>query len=1539
MKAELKDISETEIAIIGMAARVPGAKTLEDFWQNLRNGVESVTTFTDEELLAAGQDRESIQQPTYVKKRPVIHDVDMFDAAFFGFNPREAEGLDPQHRLFLEMVWQAIEDAGHSVEDYPGNIGVYGGTSISNYLINHIFTNAEARKEVTRSQGWVLGNIQDSLATRVAYKLNLKGPCYSIQTFCSTSLVSTHLACCGLQRGECDLAVAGGVTIYVPQVSGYLFEEGGIRSPDGHCRAFDSKAGGTVFGNGVGVVVLKRLRDALADGDRIEAIIKGSAANNDGSAKVSYMAPGVNGQAEVISKALQAARVHPESVHYIETHGTGTSLGDSVEIAALTKAFRAHTAKSGYCAIGSLKPNIGHLDAASGVASLIKAVLCLKNEEIPPSINCSDPNAEIDFANTPFQVNLHLKEWKSNGTTPRRVGINSFGIGGTNVHMILEEAPASGTADVSRPSSLLVLSAKTPSALDAATAQLKGYLSQDSAAALPDVAFTLQAGRVPFPYRRAVVCRNKQEAIARLGEASGGRAFSDGPVQQTNPPLVFLFPGQGTQRVNMGLELYSAEPEFRRQMDICFSEFNALLGIDLKSVLYPPPGGETAAAERLKDTLFAQPALFTFSHSLARLLISWGIKPAAMIGHSLGEYVAATLAGPLSLKDAIALLAKRAQLMQSLERGAMVAVFLDESAVKAYLGEDLSLAAINGERLCTVSGPIHRIEALEARLASEGVACARLQTSHAFHSAMLDPIQGALTECARTLSVGSIDVPYISNLTGAWMTLSQARDPGYWFQHSRHPVRFLAGVAELRRDPTRIFLEVGFGQTLTGLVRKASPSTTSVKIFSSFSGSRDAGQCLDELLTTVGGLWAAGVSINWKNFNGHGKRLRVRLPTYPFERSRYWIENRTLNARRVLRRNPEMSSWFYVPSWQRSNQIGPSAPTAKVRLVFADESGHAERLIESWRNAKTEAIVVRAGQEFQQPNAHSFILDPSVREHYFAMAERLKGAGVVIDSIVHAWNLTERKFCKLETAETGLGLGFYSLLFVAQAFGEANPDRAVGFDVLSEGGQDVIGNEAVDATKAMLAGVCRVISQEYRNLACRNIDVVWPSALEAREAVFKSMERELSLEAQDCLVALREGYRWVQRVEQARVRPPARASEVLKRGGVYLITGGLGGVGLSLAQFLARSCQPKLILTSRKQLPPEEAWDRWVETHGNNDAVSSIIGKIRRLKALGAETFVAAADVADYAAMKEALAAAEEKFGSIDGVIHAAGIAGGGIIPLKTVEGAAKVLSPKVRGTLVLDELLGDRGLDFFILCSSVAALAGGIGQVDYCAANCFLDAYAWQRRSAQTVISLNWCAWQEVGMAVNTQVPSDMLESRNQSINLGISPAEAMNVFECVLRERSPQFIISPVEFSPQSPKKQSAEGKPVRAAVAKAGSRHPRPSLASTFVMPGNPTEETIAEIWRAALGLEEIGINDNFFELGGHSLLATQMIAQLKSAFAVSYTVADLFARPTIRLLSEMAVEKAAAPEFDRSVERGQRRFERRLQRSRFQEDSAN
>ena len=1354
----VRDADDGGIAIVGWAGRFPGAPDVERFWENLCAGVESVRFFTEEELRASGVPEEHLRDPRYVPARAVLDDPDRFDARYFGVTPREAELMDPQARLFLECAVHALEDAGCDPGRFEGAIGVFAGASANTYA-----RNLHSRPELLLAAGGLqtlVATLPDFLATRASYLLDLRGPSVTVQTACSTSLVAVHEACRSLREGRADLALAGGVAVTVPWQAGYLYEEGGVRSSDGHCRAFDVRAEGMVSGNGVGIVALKRLGDALRDGDRIHAVVRGSATNNDGSRKVGFTAPSVDGQAEVIRRALASGGIDADSVGYVETHGTGTRLGDPVEVAALTQAFGSREGVGASCALASLKSNMGHLDAAAGVAGLIKAGLAVERGAIPPSLHYEAPNPEIDFDASPFFVNAALAEWRPASDAPRRAGVSSFGIGGTNAHAIVEQPPAVPPGDPPRAVHTLPLSAASPTALDRLTAELAEHLERHPELELADVAYTLQTGRRELRHRRAVVARDLPEAVRELRAAGGSRAALEG-----TPRVAFLFPGQGAQVVHMACGLYEGEPVFRERLDACADVLRERHELDLLALLFPAE--RDADAERLLErTDNAQVALFCVELALAELWRAWGVEPESLLGHSVGELVAAHLAGVLSLADALALVVARGRAMERCPRGAMLAVPLGEAELRPHLAgaRGVELAARNAPGQCVVSGTLEAVDAFERALEDAGIATTRLRTSHGFHSATMEPARAELLEAARAVEHGTARLPILSSCTGEWLEPDGLTGGAYWGRQLREPVRFSDALGRLLEDPDRILLEVGPGRVLSSLARRHEHGRA---VVASLPRTGEGSDDVAILERAVAELWCAGASIDWRARHA-GRRLRVSLPLYPFERERYWIERApeaAVGARRPL------EQWLYAPA-----------------LVPARAAGDA-------RGGEVRTVHAKPAEE-----------------------------------------------------------GFHELLALFRELGERGGTERVHVDV-------VVPHGPASPEHALVRAFPRVVALEHPNLSCRVVEVAEDSRA--------LLEAELASGAREPVVVLRGGQRFVESFA-----PVAGDADDpgLRRRGTYAITGGLGGMGLALAEHLAREAAANLVLLTRR------------DAAEGADAVA-------RLEAAGGRALVLSADVSDRAALARALEQARAEFGPIHGVVHAAGVPPSGVILRKERAHAEAVLAPKVAGTRHLAELCAGPELDFLVLCSSLNAVKGFPGALDYAAANAYLDAFATARqgRDRPYVVSIGWNRWRESGMAVRA-AGGPLAEAA------GCSDVEGVAIFRRVLALRpGPHVLVSEVD-----PRDWDAP----EAAAAPATERHARPDVASTFAAPRGTAQEEIAAVWQELFGIDAIGAHDDFFELGGHSLLATQLANRLSARFPdAGLSLRAVFEHPTVAELAAL------------------------------------
>ncbi|NJN10931.1 MAG: SDR family oxidoreductase [Richelia sp. RM1_1_1] len=1434
------------IAIIGMAGRFPGAISIESFWQNLQNGEESLSLLTDQELIDAGVSPELVNDSNYVKIGGVLENIDLFDAAFFDLNPKEVEVTDPQHRLFLECAWEALENAGYDSTKCESRIGVYAGASLNNYLS---FDLNNDQLGSGKSYQKMIGNDKGFLSTRVSYKLNLTGPSITVQTACSTSLVATTLAYQSLQNYQCDIALAGGVSIRVPQKTGYFYEPGGPLSPDGHCHAFDAKAEGTTIGNGVGVVVLKRVQDAIADGDYIYAVIKGAAINNDGSTKVGYTAPSVDGQAEAIAEAMMLADVEPETISYIEAHGSGTAMGDPIEIAALSNVFRSSTEKKGLCAIGSVKTNIGHLDAAAGVAGLIKTALALKHELIPPSLNFEQPNPQIDFDNSPFYVNTKLKEWKT-GSTPRRAGVSSLGMGGTNAHVVLEEAPTPLASSSSRPWQLLVLSAKTESALEAATQNLSQHLMRHPDSNLADVAYTLQIGRRDFSHRRILVCSDTQDAIQALNQQASQRVLTQFQDNGTSS-VAFIFSGEDTLYADMGREFYETESVFSSLLERCCLILRPHLELDLRSVIYPKESEREVAVEKLQQTKFAQIALFVIEYALAQLWMSWGISPQAMIGQGIGEYVAATMAGVFSLEDALTLLAKN---------------FSTESLQEIHLNTPI--------------------------------------------------------------------IPFISNVSGTWITETEARNPNYWAQH-QEAVGFNQGIKELVKDSQRILLEVGCGDTLSTYAQQY--PTEELTALTSIPHSHNRDSDVAFLLNTLAKLWMLGIKIDWLGFYANEHRHRLPLPTYPFERQRYWLSSTSETAPQLsLDRKPNIADWFYIPVWKQSMPLEFLEAEEAIKqklccLVFVDNYGVGAQFGKQLEEQGQYVIVVRAGEQFSKLDERMYIINPQQANDYDLLFQEIQKQDFKPNAIAHFWNVTPNDTLldnELALFEDLQHLGFYSLLFLAQAIGRQDILDSLKLMVVTTNVHNVTGDENLCPQKATVLGPCKVIFKEYPKIDCSNVDIVMHSAQTPLPQKFiDNLVSELTLQQTAEIIAYRGYHRWVQTFESVSLDNRITGKTKLREGGVYLITGGLGDIGLLLAENLVKTLKAKLILIGRAGLPECSEWEEWLKTHDSEDAISRKIQKVLILEELGAQVEVKSADVTNSEQMQAVIAQALQKFGQINGVIHAAGIAGGGVIQLKTRDMVTNVLAPKVKGTLVLAEVLKNINLDIFVLFSSKTAILGEFGQVDYCAANAFLDAYAHRSNSnnstfAQPTVSINWDAWQEVGMAVKAAMPSEIRRGREESLKKGILPHEGIDAFNRILQTGLSQVVVSTLDFQAVIEQNNSyqyleegltlVEEKVSLLSSSKAN--HSRPNLGNDYIPPNNEIERILAEIWQQVIGIDKIGIYDNFFELGGNSINAIQIAAKANQ-IGLKLTAQQFFNHQTIEeLATNLSITPSIKPEQD-------------------------
>ncbi|MBO9478686.1 SDR family NAD(P)-dependent oxidoreductase [Shimia sp. R11_0] len=1365
-----QQISETDIAIVGMAAHLPGASGIEQYWHNLRQGIRSIRHLTEEELLAQGESRAKMAHRNYVPAAAMLDGFADFDAEFFGLSPKEAAIMDPQHRQFLEVSWEALENAGHMPERFEGPIGVFGGCGMGSYFYFNICSN----RDLVDSTGMFLlrhtGNDKDFLTTRLSHILDLKGPSLGVQTACSTSLVAVHYGAQALLNGECDMALAGGVTIELPHGRGYVFEDGEILSPDGACHAFDHRAQGTVFGSGAGVVVLRRLADAVADGDHIWAVIKGSAVNNDGADKAGYLAPSVGGQAAAVADALALAEARADTVDYVECHGTGTYLGDPIEVAALTEAYRETTQETGFCRIGSVKTNIGHLDTAAGAASLIKTALALHHKEMPPSLGFEKPNPAIDFAASPFAVNAALRPWEAR-KGPRRAGVNSLGVGGTNAHVIVDEAPQRAASQASDwPFQLIAVSGRTQKALEANANNLAAHLRAHPEQPLADVAHTLLTGRRAFEKRRVVVADSHAAAAEYLESGHARRVFTH-TAEAAAPEVIFMFPGGGAQYVGMGRDLFETEPVFEEWMERGFAHLAGKGGEELRALWLAEGEAVAQAQERLKQPSLQLPLIMMVEYALAQLWMSWGVTPAALVGHSMGENTAACLAGVMSFEECLGLVQLRGQLFDTVPAGGMLSIPLPLSEVTPHLDETLDIASVNAPALTVVSGPDAALEALATTLAAQEIETQRVPINIAAHSRMLEPILGRFGDYLRSIDLHPPRLPILSNRSGAMLLDSEATDPEYWVAHLRNTVLFADNITTLAQESGRVYLEVGPGKALSSLV-KMHGQVKADKVLSALRHSDDDIADDAYFLTVLGQLWACGVAVDFDQYWGDVPRQKVVLPSYAFQRSRYFIEpgqDRVDRPDDLLMRLPDTADWSYAPVWTPKLaaceiDVETDLATADPHswLIFLDPWGTGAALAARLREAGQDVVTVTTSDAFAELGPDSYALAPERgRDGYDALIQSLMRQGRVPDRILHLWLLTEDERHRPGSSffHRNQEQGLMSLFFLAQAVSSENLPTPLHITTVTSGAVQTRKEPLPYPEKATVLGAVQVIGRELPGVRCSLLDVEPPTRKSRDALVVKLLEEVFArpeTPAQAPLAAWRGEKRFERGYRKVTLEAPAPDTAqdtaqmpVWKEGGTYLITGGFGGIGLTLAERMIRDAGANVVLLAREALPPRADWARHLQSHAPQDRIAQRIRAIERLESLGGQVLPLAADVCNLDEMTEAVAQARATFGRVDGVVHAAGVIEDGPLLSKTSATIDDVLAPKLHGTEVLAQLFPDGALDWLVLFASSSTATAPAGQIDYVAANAYLNAYAQARQGGKTrVCAINWGLWAEVGMA-----------------------------------------------------------------------------------------------------------------------------------------------------------------------------------------------
>ncbi|WP_394751321.1 type I polyketide synthase [Spongiimicrobium salis] len=1506
MKKEEK-YTGLEIAVIGLAGRFPGSSDIDGFWNNLKNGIDSISTITDEELRNEGVPEALISSPEYVKSNAYLEDKSYFDAAFFGYRPDEAELMEPQLRVYQECCWEALEDSGYCADREKIKVGVFASGSINVPWVLH----AEAHNKEGLVDNFTASHLRDIsfLCSRISYKFNLKGPAVFLNTACSSSLVSIHEACNSILLGECDIALAGGVNIKNYTKRGYLYKEGMIHSKDGKCRPFDSASSGTVGGEGAGVVVLKRLKNALKDNDNIYAVVKGTAINNDGAGKVGFTAPSVKGQIEVIKKAHRIARVKPETITYVETHGTGTALGDPIEVKALNSVFGNSKDKS--CALGAVKSNIGHLDAAAGVAGFIKTVLSIKNKLIPPSTYFNTPNPKVNFESGPFYINNRPESWILD-KKPLRAGVSAFGIGGTNAHVVLEQAPDRIVSSKSRKYQIFQYSAKTQTSLEGIRKKMIAYLERHEPLNFADVCYSLNKGRNIFKYREMLVCETREEALKML--LSQDTIAQSSSTQEELQNVIFMFSGQGSQYINMCKDLYLSEETFKETLEVCFSLLNTMSGKDFYPILFPSEEKNKDAQTLLQNTENTQPILFATQYALATLLMKWGITPDYMIGHSIGEYTAACISGVLSLEDALKLVLKRGVLMSLAEKGTMLSIAIREDKIQPYLAKcpEIDLSVINSNTSVVVSGTDEEITLFETLMKSEGYSCKKVKTSHAFHSRMMDTILGKFEQEVNSVTLKEPKIPYISNVTGEEVLYSEIRKPSYWVQHLRQTVNFQKGTQTLLDKGAACFIEIGPGRTLCNYVNgneSKKEGHYAINMVRPYKQNTNDQKYLSE---RVGRLYLRGIKIDWEQYYFNEQRAIVTLPTYSFDKIQYTTNfnlDSLLKGTLYLNKGSESvqntipENYVHCTEWKRTLSPGQNLIVQNEKsgfLIFSGKESFSQGLISKLAEQQHEIVHVRPGAKFKEVDRHTYEVDLLDETQSKELWKAIQNHKIQIDHIVYSKTLDEHfENIHFDNIDSKLQEGYLGLSFLAKSIAKNKVHQQLNISVFTNNLAKVSEEDTIDPLKATLHGPARIMPSEISNIRCKTIDIPYPFREEKMlNAYLNKSLNEVFYQTDDSFVTYRYLERWVPFFDQTSFDSELSSDAEIVDGGIYIITGGFGGMGFSIAKDIALNRGANIILIHRSDFPKREDWSTWCESHENANETVQKIKAIQKMEAKGRFVELFQLDISNKKGVKDFAAMIHEKYGKINGLIWAAGeVDHGGIIQNRTADDFTKYLKSKVHGLLLFEKYFNLEVMDFLVLFSSIGNAFYHIkfGQVAYNAANEFVENYAHyiKKKLQLPTVVINWCDWLDVGMTVKTNKKNyntTDINEVNAKIENGITPSEGVDIFyKCLGSAHTVATIYKGnLKKAIASHKEQYLE---INSALRE-----------NTEVKEKNVGELQIAlvDLFNAFFGKEDIQIKDDFFDLGGDSLKAMTLIARINKKLGISLSIGDMYQYPTINAL---------------------------------------
>ncbi|MBA4260104.1 MAG: non-ribosomal peptide synthetase/polyketide synthase [Chitinophaga sp.] len=1465
-----KTIHPTDIAVVGMSGRFPKANTIDEFWDNLCQGLDCLTRFDTQSL------NNMSEASNFVPVKGILTDIDYFDAPFFGFSPVDARTTDPQHRVFLECVWEALEHAGIAPEKNPSKtISVFAGMTDSSYLQEHLLKSHWFCNEHDSFQQRIATSI-GMLSTQVSYRLNLKGRSVNVNTACSTGLMTVDHACQDLIMGHSDIALAGASSITVPQEQGYFYQEGSIVSQDGYCRPFSDKANGTVFSNGVGVVVLKRLSDAVEDGDTIYAVIKSRSVNNDGLDKLGFTAPSLSGQMSCIRDALEQAQIKAEDIGLVEAHGTATALGDIIEINALTSVYRKECEQQGYCALGSVKANIGHTDVTAGIAGFIKTVLCLYHKKIPPLIHFNAPNPNLLLEESPFFINKELIDW-DDPVKNRYAAVSAFGVGGTNVHLILSDYKAiPSTSAPAVDDALFLFSASSQKALEERVYQFYEYMraTPHSSTKWADAAYTLQTGRKDFQWRQYIISKDLSELKEKIPYIKP--CLYDDAIHHS---LVWMLGGQGTQYHQMGMTLYHKVPLFRHYVDRGVELAKPYLDTSLLDVL-------TTNAHQLTQTQYAQPALFIMEYALSQVLLHCGIRPAALIGHSLGEYVAACIADVFSFEDGVALVCERGLLMAKAESSSMLALVCTEEELLTFKQQaTVDIALHNGTNHWVLAGTTNDIQLLESHLQSINMPFHRLNVSHAFHSYLMEPLEHSFKEIFANITLSPPKIPIVSNLTGTWLSASEVQNPDYWYRHLRHTVQFCSGIQLLLHDQNPFFIEVGFGQGLCNLVNNTSEGTA--KTCATLSGAHQKNSDVVQLYTCFGELWRHGIKVDIHKLFEIEKRQHIPLPTYPFQRQRYWIEpDKELYSSKIH---------YFKPVWS-NKKINTSIESVRnsieqhTWIIIKDQHGLADQFIELVKSCKLKPIIITFSNTYSCEGSN-YSINPKQKKHYLTLINTIRSqlTNPILLNLA-SFGLKIDGTSSHDHIEHQLQWGFDNLLYLSQALTEEiNQHNSFRIAIITHGTKKIMGTESINPFNAMLLSACRVMMQEQPKILFKLFDI--HEEQRDQQLLYKIIDSCIHKpwDLSNLLEVYRNNYAWHATFSEI----PIKRNKIkrLKDNGIYMLTGGLGGIALSCCEAIAQTVvNPQFILLSRRAIPDDSGWE-----HLSQDTTfpyQNTITRLLKIKQLGAHITVLQTDITDLNALEQTVQQCIVNFGTVNGLIHTAGTSHPALAQTKTYNSTRTVFSPKIIGTLNLIQCFKKISLDFVALKSSLSSILGGFEYADYAAANAFLDAVSTSDlfQTADFVLTINWNTWNEVGIAAQNKIAG-----KTSFIGKGddISTEEGKKIFIDILEGDETQIAVSKMNINDINTSSPSIE-------IPISSISRDNLFIPTEYLKPGNEMERLIVDIWQHVLGIDPIGLSDNFFSLGGHSLLAFSLMEKINKLFSCSFPMTQIYTTPTIQQL---------------------------------------